>query len=102
MTSSNSRRSEDSRYGSISISGSGRLVRGLLADGLLDEPPLFVFPIPLGTSDRLFADQQTRLQLEGSHVYDNGVVHLCLTPRFGGLAPLTVSRPARLAMTGAS
>ena len=71
---------KDSRQGSVYISGSGRLVRGLLADGLLDELHLFVFPIALGTGDRLFADQRTRLQLKDSDVYENGVVHLCLTP----------------------
>jgi len=72
---------KDSRDGSIYISGSGRLVRGLIADGLLDELHLFVFPIALGTGDRLFADQQTRLELTGSDVYDNGVLHLCYTPK---------------------
>ena len=71
---------KDSRQGSVYISGSGRLVRGLLADGLLDELHLFVFPIALGSGDRLFADQRTRLQLKASDVYENGVVHLCLTP----------------------
>ena len=71
---------KDSRHGSIYISGSGRLVRGLLADGLLDELHLFVFPIALGAGDRLFADQRTRLQLEDSHAYQNGVVHLSLAP----------------------
>jgi dihydrofolate reductase len=72
---------KDSRQGPVYISGSGRLVRGLLADALLDELHLFVFPLALGSGDRLFADQQTRLQLKASDVYENGVVHLCLTPR---------------------
>jgi dihydrofolate reductase len=72
---------KESRSGTIYISGSGRLVRGLIADGLLDELHLFVYPIALGTGDRLFADQRTRLALKGSDVYDNGVMHLCLTPR---------------------
>ena len=72
---------KDSRDGSVYISGSGRLVRGLIADGLLDELHLFMYPIALGTGDRLFADQQTRLELKDSGVYDNGVVHLCFAPR---------------------
>ena len=72
---------KDSRQGDIYISGSGRLVRGLLADGLLDELHLFVFPLALGTGDRLFADQRTLLQVKGSDVYANGVVHLCLAPK---------------------
>ena len=69
-----------SRQGTIYVSGSGRLVRGLIADGLLDELHLFVYPIALGTGDRLFGDQQTTLSLKATDVYDNGVVHLCLTP----------------------
>jgi len=69
-----------SRQGTIYVSGSGRLVRGLIADGLLDELHLFVYPIALGTGDRLFGDQQTKLALTSSDVYDNGVVHLCLAP----------------------
>jgi dihydrofolate reductase len=72
---------KESRTGTIFVSGSGRLVRGLLADGLLDELHLFVYPIALGTGDRLFADQHTKLAVKASDVYDNGVVHLCLTPR---------------------
>jgi len=72
---------KNSRDGSIYVSGSGRLVRGLISDGLLDELHLFVYPIALGTGDRLFADQQTRLELTASDVYDNGVVHLCYTPK---------------------
>jgi dihydrofolate reductase len=71
---------KDARQASVYISGSGQLVRGLLADGLLDELHLFVFPIALGAGDRLFADQKTKLHLKDSHVYPNGVVHLCLTP----------------------
>ena len=70
---------KESRDGSIFVSGSGRLVRGLLADGLLDELHLFMFPIALGTGERLFADQRTRLALASTEVYDNGVVHLSLT-----------------------
>jgi dihydrofolate reductase len=70
-----------SRRGSVYISGSGRLVRGLIADGLLDELHLFVFPIALGVGDRLFADHQTRLELQATDVYENGVLHLSLTPR---------------------
>ncbi|GAA1976854.1 dihydrofolate reductase family protein [Nocardioides panacihumi] len=72
---------KDSREGSIYVSGSGRLVRGLIADGLLDELHLFVYPIALGTGDRLFADTRTSLEMRSSDVYDNGVVHLDLAPK---------------------
>ena len=71
---------KESRAGSIFVSGSGQLVRGLLADGLLDELHLFMFPIALGAGERLFADRRTRLAVAGTEVYDNGVMHLCLTP----------------------
>ena len=71
---------KESREGAIYISGSGRLVRGLLADGLLDELHLFVYPVALGTGARLFADQRTTLALADSEVYDNGVLHLTYRP----------------------
>ena len=72
---------KESRDGSIYLSGSGRLVRGLIADGLLDELHLFVYPIALGTGERLFADVRTVLDVQDTDVYDNGVVHLSLTPK---------------------
>ena len=75
------RRLKDSRAGSIYVSGSGRLVRGLIADGLLDELHAFIYPIALGRGERLFAETETRLRVVGSDVYDNGVVHLALVPR---------------------
>ncbi len=67
--------------GGIYVSGSVRLVRGRIADGLLDELHLFMFPIALGTGDRLFADELATFRLADSQVYDNGVVHLCLVPK---------------------
>ena len=71
---------KESRNGTIYVSGSGRLVRGLISDGLLDELHLFVYPIALGTGERLFADQRTKLALKSSDVYANGVMHLCYAP----------------------
>lgn len=65
----------------IYVSGSATLVRGLLADGLVDELHLFVFPVALGAGKRLFADgAMTKLALAGSDTYDNGVVHLAYRP----------------------
>ncbi len=72
---------KESRDGGIYVSGSGRLVRGLIADGLLDELHLFMFPIALGAGDRLFADELATFTLADSQVYENGVVHLCLVPK---------------------
>ena len=64
------------------VSGSGTLVRGLLADGLIDELHLFVFPVALGEGEKLFADghAKTTLALAASDTYDNGVVHLAYRP----------------------
>ncbi|MGI9084671.1 MAG: dihydrofolate reductase family protein [Aeromicrobium sp.] len=68
--------------GGMYISGSGQLVRGLGADGLLDELHLFVYPIALGQGEKLFAEgvDATKLAFKGSDVYDNGVVHLAYGP----------------------
>jgi dihydrofolate reductase len=40
----------------IYVSGSGTLVRALLADGLVDDLHLFVYPLALGGGERLFTD----------------------------------------------
>jgi dihydrofolate reductase len=68
--------------GNVYVSGSGRLVQALLADGLVDELHLFVFPVALGSGQRLFGDGSgpIKLSLLGSEVYDNGVVHLTYAP----------------------
>jgi len=68
--------------GVLYVSGSGTLVRGLLADGLVDELHLFVYPIALGAGRRLWDDggAVARLALVGHDVYDNGVVHLAYGP----------------------
>ena len=68
---------KDGQPGDIYVSGSGTLVRALLADQLVDELHLFVFPLALGSGDRLFADgQSAKFQLTGSDAYESGVVHL--------------------------
>jgi dihydrofolate reductase len=72
---------KDSTDGTLYVSGSGTLVRGMLADGLVDELHLFMFPIALGSGERLFTDMsQTKLALSETQAYDNGVVHLAYTP----------------------
>ncbi len=60
------------------VSGSGTLVRAMLADGLVDELHLFVFPLVLGHGGRLFADagSESKLNLTSAETYANGVVHL--------------------------
>jgi dihydrofolate reductase len=68
--------------GGIYVSGSGTLVRALLADGLVDELHLFVFPLVHGAGKRLFADggPAVKLALAGSQAYSNGAVHLTYQP----------------------
>jgi dihydrofolate reductase len=60
------------------VSGSGTLVRAMLADGLVDELHLFVYPVSIGAGPRLFADGApgTAWTLTNSVTYDNGVVYL--------------------------
>ncbi|AKU15553.1 dihydrofolate reductase family protein [Luteipulveratus mongoliensis] len=76
------RKLKDETDGTLYISGSGQLVRGLLKEGLVDELHLFVYPIALGEGDRLFGDgvDATKLKLNGQDTYENGVVHLNYGP----------------------
>lgn len=68
--------------GDIYVSGSGTLVRALLADGLVDGLHLFVYPVTRGDGPRLFpADRELKLTLAASDVYDNGVVYLHYRPQ---------------------
>jgi dihydrofolate reductase len=69
---------KDEVDGDIYVSGSGTLVRAMLADGLVDELHLFVFPLALGSGKRLFKESgsPTKLTLAGTDAYDSGVVHL--------------------------
>jgi dihydrofolate reductase len=54
--------------GDILINGSGRLTRALLEDDLIDEYRLMVYPVVLGSGNRLFADAgpMSALQLTDS------------------------------------
>src|SRR5579885_2268723 len=60
--------------GGLYVSGSGTLVRAMLADGLVDELHLFVYPVALGAGPRLFPDgaPPQKLRLLASEAYDNG------------------------------
>ena len=68
--------------GDIYISGSGTLVRALMADGLVDELHLLVYPIVLGAGARLFPDgaPRTSLTLTASEAFENGVLHVTYGP----------------------
>ena len=67
--------------GGIYVSGSGTLVRAMLADGLVDELHLFVYPLTLGAGPRLFdGTSRGKFTLADSAVYDNGVLYLRYRP----------------------
>jgi dihydrofolate reductase len=70
------------RRGDLYVSGSGVLVRAMLADGLVDERHLFVFPVTLGSGQRLFGEggAQTSFTLAAAESYASGVVHLAFRP----------------------
>ena len=73
---------KDSVGGNLYVSGSGTLVQAMLADGLVDELHLFVFPLVVGAGRRLFGDgdgDAIKLELTGTDAYDSGVVHLAYT-----------------------
>ena len=73
---------KDKVDGDIYVSGSGTLVRAMLADGLIDELHLFVFPLTRGSGPRLFPDgaPPVKVSLSASESYDNGVVYLAYRP----------------------
>jgi dihydrofolate reductase len=73
---------KDKIDGGIYVSGSGTLVRAMLADGLVDELHLFIYPVSRGAGQRLFADDGPvrTYALAGSEAYSNGVLHLTYTP----------------------
>ncbi len=77
------RRLADDHEGDLYVSGSGTLVRAMLADGLVDELHLFVYPLTRGAGPRLFPDTAPprTLSLASSQVYDNGVVYLSYRPQ---------------------
>jgi dihydrofolate reductase len=71
-------RSLKDEVGDLYVSGSGTLVRAMLADALVDELHLFLYPLTRGPGPRLFtAEAQARkLSLSACKSYQNGVVYL--------------------------
>ena len=69
--------------GDIYVSGSGTLVRALLADGLIDGLHLFTYPVTRGEGPRLFPPdaEPAKLALENCRSYANGVVYLNYRPQ---------------------
>ena len=64
--------------GDLYVSGSGTLVRAMLADGLVDELHLIVYPLTRGPGPRLFPEDAgpAKFSLVASDSYDNGVLYL--------------------------
>jgi dihydrofolate reductase len=69
---------KDEVDGDLYVSGSITLVRAMLADGLVDELHLFVYPTTRGAGTRLFTESDgiATYELATSESYDNGVVYL--------------------------
>ena len=72
------RQLKDRTRGGIYVSGSGTLVRALIADGLVDELHLFVFPLTQGAGSRLFDEKASpsRWTVERSESFENGVLYV--------------------------
>jgi dihydrofolate reductase len=68
--------------GDLYVSGSGTLVRGMLADGLVDALHLFVYPLTRGPGPRLFEGDAVpgKLSRAACEPYTNGVVYLAYRP----------------------
>ena len=64
--------------GDLYVSGSGTLVRAMLADGLVDELHLVLYPLTRGPGPRLFTEeaQARKLSLAACESFGNGVVYL--------------------------
>jgi dihydrofolate reductase len=64
--------------GDLYVSGSGTLVRAMLADGLVDELHLLVYPLTRGSGPRLFSEDASpgKLSLAACESYEHGVLYL--------------------------
>jgi dihydrofolate reductase len=73
---------KDEVDGDLYVSGSGTLVRAMLADGLVDELHLYVYPLTRGSGPRLFPEDAapSTLSLAACEPYENGVVRLAYRP----------------------
>ena len=77
------RRLKSEVEGDLYVSGSGTLVRAMLADGLVDELHLFVYPLTRGSGPRLFPETRRppSSTLADSRAYENGVVYVAYRPQ---------------------
>jgi dihydrofolate reductase len=74
---------KDEVDGTLYVSGSITLVKAMLADGLVDELHLFVYPLTRGAGPRLFPEDAApaKFSLGASESYENGVVYLNYRPQ---------------------
>ena len=74
--------------GGIYVSGSGTLVRALLADGLVDELHLFVYPLTRGSGPRLFEEglPESKWSRASCEAYGNGPIYLAYRHDSAGTA----------------
>jgi len=72
----------DEADGDVVVHGSAHLVQALIAQDLVDELRLMVFPVVLGTGKRLFGDpgEKKTLRLVDCKVVGDGVVILTYAP----------------------
>ena len=80
------RRVRDEHSGNIYVHGSRQLVQTLFEHDLVDQLNLMVFPVVLGTGDRMFGEtsEKKKLQLVDSKVVGDGVAILIYEPAAGG------------------
>ena len=73
---------KDQVDGDLYTSGSGTLVRAMLADGLVDELHLCLYPTTRGFGPRLFPDgvAPANFSLAACESYENGVLYLAYRP----------------------
>ena len=75
-------RLKEQASGGLYVSGSGALVQAMIADRLVDELHLFVYPLTLSVGQRLFAEGMppSTWTRENAELFDNGVIYLHLVP----------------------
>jgi dihydrofolate reductase len=65
----------------LGMTGSVELIRGLIAEGLLDELHLLVHPVVVGKGEKLFGEGETTpLPLRSATTLTNGTLHLTYAP----------------------
>jgi dihydrofolate reductase len=69
--------------GDLYVSGSVTLVHAMLADGLIDQLHLLVYPLTRGSGPRLFEEdaEPGKLSLAASESFEHGVIYLNYRPQ---------------------